>query len=135
MLPDAEVGILLDDVTIESNANAIGLGASKITTLWSGLYFGKSEGRDGEGVVASCEKEDKPTGSFSGTNFPRNKSESGELTFVDVNIAFAKAVSVRRPLRLENANLTGSNVVLKSSYFGGERAESRLRQQRQQLYV
>jgi len=115
VLPDAEVGILLDDVTIESNANATGLGASKITTLWSGLYFGKSEGRDGEGVVASCEKEDKPTGNFSGTNFPRNKSESGELTFVDVNIAFAKAVSVRRPLRLENANLTGSNVAFEKA--------------------
>ena len=115
VLPDAEVGILLDDVTIESNANATGLGASKITTLWSGLCFGKSEGQDGEGVVASCEKEDKPTGNFSGTNFPRNKSESGELTFVDVNIAFAKAISVRRPLRLENANLTGSNVAFEKA--------------------
>lgn len=29
VLPDAEVGILLDDVTIESDANATGLGASK----------------------------------------------------------------------------------------------------------
>lgn len=77
VLPDAEVGILLDDVTIESNANATGLGASKITTLWSGLYFGKSEGRDGEGVVASCEKEDKPTGNFPGRISRETKAKAG----------------------------------------------------------
>ncbi len=37
------------------------------------------------------------------------------MTFVDVNIAFAKAVSVRRPLKLENANLTGGSVTFEKA--------------------
>ncbi len=33
VLPNADVGILPDDVTIESYANVVGLGSSKATTL------------------------------------------------------------------------------------------------------